>query len=79
MKLQLIPEARRWWRMFSMQAMALANAILAAWLAVPAALQERVPAPLVIGTAIALLVLGMVGRLVHQGSLRTPGDEASTS
>lgn len=70
MKLQLIPEARRWWRMFSMQAMGAASALLGAWGALPDELQTKVPAGLVVGVAVALLVLGMVGRLVQQDTVR---------
>lgn len=76
MTVRLIPEAKRWWRMFSMQAMGLATAALGAWQALPADLQARVPAGLVHGIAIALLALGMVGRLVQQDRVRPlPADE----
>lgn len=68
--MRLIPEARHAWRMFSMQAMGLASALLGAWGALPADLQGRVPSGLVVGLAVGLLVLGMVGRLVQQDKVR---------
>ncbi len=75
--MKLIPEARHWWRMFSMQAMSAVTALLGAWGAMPDALQARLPGRLVVGVAIALLVLGMVGRLMQQDSVRPPsGDPA---
>lgn len=73
-KLALIPEARHWWRMFSMQAMSAATALLGAWGALPDSLQAQLPGRLVAGIAVALLVLGMVGRLVQQDSVR-PGEQ----
>ncbi len=73
-KLALIPEARHCWRMFSMQAMSAATALLGAWGALPDSLQAQLPGRLVAGIAVALLVLGMVGRLVQQDSVR-PGEQ----
>lgn len=70
--MKLIPEARHWWRMFSMRAMSAATALLSAWAALPDELQARLPGRLVVGVAIALLVLGMLGRLVQQDSVRPP-------
>lgn len=73
--MKLIPEARHCWRMFSMQAMSGATALLGAWGALPDALQARLPGRLVVGVAVALLVLGMVGRLVQQDSVRPPPED----
>lgn len=74
MRLQFIPEARHWWRMFSMQAMGVATSLLGAWGAMPDSLQARLPGRLVVGIAVALLVLGMVGRLVQQDAVRPPAE-----
>lgn len=70
--MKLIPEARHWWRMFSMQAMSAATALLGAWGALPDSLQSRLPGRLVVGIAIALLVTGMAGRLIQQDTVRPP-------
>jgi len=77
MKLKLIPEARRCWRMFSMQSMGVATALLGAWGAMPDELHAQLPERLVIGVAIVLLVLGMFGRLVQQDSVRPADPPAS--
>ena len=65
--MKLIPNWRQAWRMFSVQAMTLAGAMQAAWLAMPADLKSRVPDGLVDGLTVAILALGIVGRLVDQG------------
>lgn len=69
---KLIPNWRRAWRMASVQAMSAALAILSAWGAMPEDLKARIPEDVVLGLAIALLVLGIVGRLVDQPSTRLP-------
>jgi hypothetical protein len=66
----LIPEWRRAWRMFSVQAMTGAAALLGAWEVVPADLKAQLPPGLVHGVSIALLVLGIAGRLVTQPKVR---------
>lgn len=68
--MKLVPEARRAWRWFSVQAMTLAGSLQGAWLAVPDDLRANVPKHLVHWITIALLVAGIVGRLVQQ----TPKD-----
>jgi type VI protein secretion system component VasF len=67
--MKLIDEWRRAHRMLSMQAMSAATALLGAWNALPDSLQTLVPQRYVLWTAVALLVLGMVGRLVKQDSV----------
>ncbi len=66
MKLRLIEEWRQCWRMFSVQAMALATAIQGAWMFIPPQLQASIPPGWVKGITISLLVLGILGRLVDQ-------------
>jgi len=68
MGLKLVPEVRRAWRWFSVQAMTLAGSLQAAWLAVPDDLRIKVPGVMVHVITIALLVAGIVGRLVQQSS-----------
>ena len=64
--MKLIPNWRRAWRMFSVQAMTAATAILGAWQAFPPDLRDSLPETWVHGSAMALLVLGIVGRLIAQ-------------
>ena len=61
-----VPEARNWWRMFSVQAMMLAGALQGAWAFIPLEMQETIPEDWLRGLTIVLLVLGVVGRLVYQ-------------
>lgn len=68
--MKLIPEARRAWRMFSVQAQAVAFAVLGAWQSLPEKFQDRVPLSVVFGLAMVLLVAGIVGRLIHQPKVR---------
>jgi hypothetical protein len=50
--------------------MTLAGAMQAAWVAIPPDLKTRVPDGLVDGLTVAILALGIVGRLVDQGSVK---------
>jgi hypothetical protein len=69
--MKLIPEVRKAWRFISVQAMALAMAMLGAWEVLPDDLKAGIPHAVVTWTAVALLVLGVAGRLVQQ----TPKDK----
>ena len=62
----LVDEWRTAWRWFSVQSMALSAVLLAAWQALPDELREALPRALPHWLAIALLVLGIAGRLVKQ-------------
>lgn len=64
--MKLIPEAKRAWRMFSVQAQAIALAVLGAWQAMPQVMQDKVPPAVVFGVAMVLLVAGIAGRLIQQ-------------
>lgn len=64
--MKLIPNWRRAWRMFSVQAQALAIAVLGGWQAMPDELRAVVPAWAVLTVAMVLLVAGIVGRLIQQ-------------
>ena len=64
--MKLIPEWRKAWRMVSVQAMALAATIQAAWIALPPDMIAQVPQDIARGVTLALLGLGVVGRLVKQ-------------
>ena len=64
--MKLIPDAKRAWRWFSVQAMALSGIIAAAWLSVPEEMRAAVPTEWLAACAVALAVLGVIGRLVDQ-------------
>lgn len=66
--MKLVAGWKRAWRWNSMHAMAAAIALQGAWAAIPDDLKQHVPVALVNGVTIALLVLGIIGRLRDQGS-----------
>lgn len=72
--MKLVPEWRRAWRMFSIQAMVLAGAIQAAWAALPPEMMQSIPDPWMRGITLTLLALGIIGRLVDQPAVG--GDDA---
>lgn len=69
--MKLVDDARSAWRWLSMQIPAANTAFLATWALLPQKFQDALPMPWVIGIAVVLLVLGMVGRVVDQ----TPKDK----
>lgn len=71
--MKLIPEWRRAHKMISMWAMALAQAGLGAWIAMPSDLRTHIPIEGVIAFACTMLGVGMVGRLFKQE--KVSGDE----
>lgn len=64
--MKLIANWRKAWRMLSIQAMTLAGAVQGAWMFIPDGMRSSIPANVVQAVTIALLVLGVVGRLVDQ-------------
>lgn len=68
--MKLIPNWRKAWRMFSVQAQALALAIVGAWQAVPDDMRSSVPQWGLWALLAVVLVGGIVGRLVDQGSTK---------
>lgn len=68
--MNLIPEVKSWWRMFSVQAMVLAGAVQAAWVAVPPEWQAQVPSDWLRWGTMVLMVLGVAGRLIDQPSVK---------
>ena len=67
MKLQLIDDWRKAWKWFSLHAMVLAAAVQGVWLEIPVDMKDKLPEQYVHYVTIALMVLGIVGRLVKQG------------
>jgi len=65
--MKLVPNARKAWRWISMQAMGVAVALQGAWVFIPDDLKARAGDDLANWVTGALLVLGMIGRLVKQG------------
>jgi hypothetical protein len=74
-KPKLVPDWRRSWRWISMQMMTAAVAVQGSWLAVPDDLKSTVPHGLVQWVTLALLLLGVGGRLVTQSPPAAPGGE----
>lgn len=67
---RLIPNWRRAHRMLSVQAMTLAGAIQATWPLIPEDMKATLPPALVHWVSVALLVVGILGRLVDQPKVR---------
>jgi len=65
--MKLVPDARKSWRWYSIQAGVLNSAIISTWLLVPDDMRAAVPAEWLAVGALVLTVLGSVGRLVKQG------------
>jgi hypothetical protein len=68
MKLKLIENWRNAWKWFSIHAMVCAAAIQGAWLQVSDDMKAHIPSYLISGLTIALLILGIVGRVIKQGA-----------
>jgi uncharacterized membrane protein (DUF4010 family) len=62
----LIENASQAWRMFSVQAMAVAAAIQVAWPALPDSVKAGLPPSVVTWVTCAVLVLGIIGRVIQQ-------------
>lgn len=65
--MKLVPNAGKAWRWFSVQAMAVSIAIQGAWQALPPDLATRLPEWAGDAASMAILALGIIGRLVDQG------------
>ena len=72
----LIPDWRQCWRWTSMHAMAGAIVVQGAWQVLDSDMRASIPAALVRGLTVGLLVLGIVGRLVDQTKKCDPTDSA---
>lgn len=64
--MKLVANAKDAWRWASMHAMGWAAAILVAYTSIPVQFQARIPDWIVNSIIVAVLLLGMVGRLVDQ-------------
>jgi hypothetical protein len=54
------------WKWFSVQLPVVNTAFLATWAVLPAKFQDILPIGVVIGIAVALLIAGVVGRVINQ-------------
>jgi len=75
----LIPEAKKWWRMYSTHALTLAGAIPPAWAALPPDWQAHAKWMLW-GLAPLVAISGVIGRVVKQPEISgcsTPVEESS--
>jgi hypothetical protein len=54
------------WKWFSVQLPIVNTAFLATWAVLPAKFQDILPVGVVIGIAVALLIAGVVGRVINQ-------------
>ena len=68
--MKLVPNAGQAYKWLSVQAMALVLAIVGAWMAMPPDLKSRIPETWVDAMSIAVLVLGILGRIVDQGTAK---------
>jgi hypothetical protein len=68
--MKLVPNAGQAYKWLSVQAMGLVVAIEGAWLALPPDLKARIPETWVDALSIAVLVLGILGRVVDQGTAK---------
>ncbi len=64
--MKLIDNWRRFYRMVSVQCMALAGAVQTTWELIPPELKLAVPPKYVYAVTMTLLVVGILGRLVKQ-------------
>jgi NO-binding membrane sensor protein with MHYT domain len=62
----LVDDAKQAWRWLSVQSMVVAGAIQGAWLFLPDDLKTSIPPNIVQAVTLALLGLGIVGRMVKQ-------------
>lgn len=68
--MKLVSDWRRIWRYYSTQAMAIAATVQLTWAQLPDDMRASVPPHIVSYATGALLVLGVIGRLVDQGGKR---------
>lgn len=73
--MKLIPQWKRCLRMFSVQAMTLAGAMQGAWVAIPGDLKASISDDWMRYITIALMVAGVIGRLVVQPTVSGEGDD----
>lgn len=66
----LIPNIKQAWKMFSIQAQAINAALLVSWQSLPTSFQTVLPVQYLLIIAVALLVLGVIGRVIQQDAIK---------
>ncbi|NMM21859.1 MAG: hypothetical protein HHJ15_18220 [Rhodoferax sp.] len=64
--MKLVDDFKQAWRWLSVQSMVLAGAVQGAWLYLPDDMKASIPPNIVQAVTLALLALGVAGRLVDQ-------------
>lgn len=64
--MKLVDDWKRCYRWFSVQSMAISGALLATWALMPEDLKSSLPPQMIVGTAVGILALGVIGRVVEQ-------------
>lgn len=64
--MKLVDDWKDCWKWFSTQALAISIALQTAWLTMPEKLKSEVPSGLVEWLIVAILVAGVIGRVVKQ-------------
>lgn len=67
-KLALVEDWKQCWKWFSTQAMAIAVAIQGTWMFIPEEMKSSLPKDVISYVTMALLVLGVLGRVVKQNA-----------
>jgi len=70
--MKLIEEWHKSYRLFSVQSMALASALLGTWAVLPDDLKSGLPHWIPNAAGIVILIAGIIGRLVQQGPKEDP-------
>lgn len=70
MRINLVDDRRKCGRWLSVQIPAINAAFLATWAILPAKFQDALPPVAVISISVALIVLGVAGRLVDQSGVK---------
>lgn len=68
--MKLIPEWRKAWRMFSVQAQAIGVALCASYVQMYDQLKETIPPAWMAALTAGIFAIGIVGRVVKQDSVR---------
>lgn len=65
----VIENWRKWWQLFSVQALAVAGAIPLIWSQLPDDLKANIPATWMGGISAVVAVCGIIGRMVKQSTI----------
>jgi hypothetical protein len=77
MKLEIVEDWKHAWKWISMWCMTIAMAIQGAWTFIPDDMKASIPHSIVEGATVALLGIGIVGRLTKQTKADVAGDDSA--